>query len=178
MGWKNVKEFYKIGHIVHVREGLICIGSSYINEIITIDQEGNLIKRYDDRGNEDLLRYQREMEADQKGLRALIEAPDHFDQAITVYVHQDGVIQEKKCEKLGWPNVTYDGELMYENTHSADPEQVRAWAQTSLRCAIRCYSEALEENEKKLQILKDQLMEKEGYLKKLSDPLPKSKPSL
>ena len=30
MGWKNIKEHYRIGHTVHVTDKGICIGSPYI----------------------------------------------------------------------------------------------------------------------------------------------------
>ena len=42
MGWKNVKEHYRIEHQVQVRAGRICIGSPYISEIIVIGADGML----------------------------------------------------------------------------------------------------------------------------------------
>ena len=42
MGWKNVKEHYRIGHSVHVTEKGICIGSSYIPDIIIIAPDGTI----------------------------------------------------------------------------------------------------------------------------------------
>ncbi len=132
MGWKNVKEHYGIGHLVHVREGRICIGSPYIPEIISIDpQSGAIIKRYGDTWaiNDDLRRYQSEFDADPAKLRALVLAPDSFVVTITVYTFADGEVIEAQCEELGWPNVTHAGELMYENVFSADRAKAVRWAQ-------------------------------------------------
>lgn len=39
MGWKNVKEHYRIGHIVHVKDGKICIGFPHITDIMEISPE-------------------------------------------------------------------------------------------------------------------------------------------
>jgi len=36
MGWKNIKEHYRINHYVQVTEQGICIGSPYIHNIIVI----------------------------------------------------------------------------------------------------------------------------------------------
>lgn len=133
MGWKNVKEAYKIGHNVCVTDEGICIGSGYIHNIITIGMDGK-IKRRDVGYNDDLRRYLVEMDADPVNLRQLIESKDTFEKSITVYTYnedpcnQDGGIIEKQCEELGWPNVTHDGKMMYENTFSVDRQTVVRWA--------------------------------------------------
>lgn len=56
MGWKTVKEYYGIKHIVQVRESkeygeepMILIGSPYISDIIVIrPSDGKILKRYKD----------------------------------------------------------------------------------------------------------------------------------
>ena len=45
MGWKNIKEHYRIGHAVQVTDAGICIGSPYIHNIIIIGVDGTLKKR-------------------------------------------------------------------------------------------------------------------------------------
>lgn len=56
---------------------------------------------------------------------------------ITVYTFDRGKIIEKQCDELGWPNATHDGEIMYDNTHSMDRDQVVQWAKDDLRSAIK-----------------------------------------
>ncbi|WP_285905105.1 hypothetical protein [Pseudodesulfovibrio pelocollis] len=118
MGWKNVKEHYRIKHIVQVRpEKGICIGSPYVSELIVVDLDGRITKRYEKRPvNADLHRYQQEMNGDPDKLRMLIQTPDSFSKSIPVYTFDGAQILEKYCEELGWPNITHDGELMYDNT--------------------------------------------------------------
>lgn len=124
MGWKNVKDYYRIKHIVHVRNDKIMIGSSYVSNLIEINLDGSLNKRYDGSLTEDLNRYMREFDADQEKLKQLINAPDTFYQSIPVYTYSGKDIIEKKCEAVGYPNVTHDGEIMYENTHSTNRDVV------------------------------------------------------
>lgn len=128
MGWKNVKEHYRIEHHVQVRDGVIWIGSSYIPDIIKIGQDGQFCKRYEPGHNADLDRYQREMLADMDRLKQLVQTPDTFEKAVTVWTYDGGDIIEKQCEKPGWPNVTHDGQMMYENTFSTDRNSVVKWA--------------------------------------------------
>ena len=125
MGFKLLQRAYKIKHIVCVcnekRYGgeVICIGSPYIHDIIVIDMQGEVIKRYKGDGhNEELTRYQSEFDADAEKLKRIVTTPDAFDafETHTVYICEDGHIREELCEEYGWPNTTTKGELMYENT--------------------------------------------------------------
>lgn len=118
MGWKNVKQHYAIEHIVHVREGAILIGSAYVSDLLSIDKDGNVTKPHAHLGDSgDLVRVRRAMEADRNKLRELIVTPDTFGPCTAVYTYDEDRIIEKQCEEFGWPNVTTDGELMYENLH-------------------------------------------------------------
>lgn len=150
MGWKNVKEHYRIEHIVQVTDQGICIGSGYIHDIIVIGLDGALRKRYDERSNDDLRRYQQEIDADPTTLRRLIEAPDTFSSAVLVYNYDGGDILERRCEALGWPNVTHDGELMFDNLFSADKATVVAWAKRNADLGIHYGEESVEEAKQRL----------------------------
>lgn len=157
MGWKNVKDHYRIEHLVHVTEQGICIGSPYIHDILVISCDGQLVKRYEDRGNAELQRYQREMDADPLTLQRLVATPDAFAAAVPVYTYEGADILEKVCEQPGWPNVTHDGALMYENTFSTDKAQVIAWAKRNAASGVRMYEQHIAEEEAKLQKLRGQL---------------------
>ncbi len=151
MGWKNVKEHYRIKHLIRVSDGSICIGSPYIHDIIKISLDGKLTKRDRASVNADLDRYQREFEADPETLKRLIEAPDTFQRSIPVFTYQGGQILEKFCEELGWPNVTHDGLEMYENTFSEDKNQVVAWAKRNADIGIRSQIRNIQELELKIE---------------------------
>jgi hypothetical protein len=167
MSWKNVKEHYRIGHFVH------CIGSGYVSEIIVIEPDGRLSKRYDGRGgNEDLARYQQEMDADPVKLRELIAAPDTFTASIPVYTYEGGDVVEKQCEALGWPNVTHDGCMMYANTFSGDKAWIVAKAKENADIGIKWARERVEETEKKLIEARARLAEEEANRAKLEADFP------
>ncbi len=100
MGWKNVKEHYQIEHLVQVRNGHICIGSSYCPELIQITLDGTLGGGEDFR-NADLTRHLAAFKADPEKLKELVLALDTFQIAIIVYTYDSGTVILKKCEELG-----------------------------------------------------------------------------
>lgn len=65
MAWKNIKDHYRIGHIVQIRNGLITIGSSFVHDLIRVTLDGKV--SWGNLGaskNDDLARYYAEMTAD------------------------------------------------------------------------------------------------------------------
>lgn len=128
MGWKNIKEHYDIKHIVQVGvrreygdEPCIMIGSPFICDIIVIRvSDGKILKRYKDGYTNELLRtLQPRLDEDEKNgvLKALIDSEDTFGKLLPVYCIDDGRnIVKMWCERYGYPNVTTEGMLMYENT--------------------------------------------------------------
>lgn len=153
MGWKNVKEHYRIEHIVHVTDEGICIGSPYATELIVIGLDGKLIKKsqlvsYSESGN--LGRYLSEMNSDPLMLESLVKSEDKFDKSITVYTYDGGEIIEKQCEIPGWPNTTHDGDLMYENLYSTDRELIVAAAKRCAAAGMEIIGESIKRAELEL----------------------------
>lgn len=175
MGWKNVKEHYRIGHAVQVTPKGICIGSPYIHDLIIIGLDGAIIKADDGRVNEDLRRYMAEMKADPEKLRSLVQSPDEFKTSITVYTYDGGEIVEKQCEKTGWPNVTHDGCMMYENTFSTDRNKVVKRAKEDAASGIEWKTRRCEEIKEKLAEMEGLLNESKANLAKLENDYPKVK---
>lgn len=175
MGWKNVKEHYRIEHIVQVNERGICIGSPYISGIIVIGMDGKIKKRYDGSGrNENLLRYQSEFDADLDKLQTLVKSADSFSKGIIVYTYDEESIIEKLCEIPGWPNVTHDGEIMYENTFSVDKAKVVKWAKKNAKAGIDIFMRQISDT--KNQLLKEfrRLKKAKNDLEKLNTKYPEN----
>ena len=173
MGWKRVRDHYQVKHIVHVRDNQICIGSDYIPNIICIDSDGKVTKRYESgRTNEDLRRIQDEMDADPATLRKLVLTADTFDKSIPVYTYDGGEIIECQCEELGWPNVTHGGSLMYENTFSEDKAQVVKWAKRNAELGVKMCGESVVEAERRLAECRERLTKEESDLAKLEADYP------
>ncbi len=174
MSWKNVKEHYRIGHQVQIREGCICIGSAYISDLIRVAFDGTVTwgKLGPARQNDDLLRYYDEMTESRAYLRELIARPDTFTASIPVYTYDGGNIIEKQCEALGWPNCTHDGLMMYENTFSTDKAKIVAIAKRNAACGVKMLKERIVEEEKRMDELRRSLASDEADLAKLNADYP------
>ena len=172
MGWKAVREHYRIEHLVQVVPGKgICIGSPYVHDIIVISADrGEVVKRaeYFAR-NGNLARYLAEMDADPFKLAELVAAEDAFERSIPVFTYEGGAIIEKQCEELGWPNVTHDGLMQYDNQFSPDAGLVRTWAIDSARSGIEWMTDDVAEQEKKLAEMRARLAKREADLAALLD---------
>jgi hypothetical protein len=145
MGWKSVRDHYRISHMIQVRDGRICIGSPYIPDLIQIDRIGRISKRADDAWNAELVRYQAEFDADPDLLARLVSEEDTFANAIPVYTWEQGEILELECEELGWPNVTHCGRIMYENTFSTDRAETIRRAIKDAEAGVKAFCERAEQ---------------------------------
>jgi hypothetical protein len=166
MGWKNLRNHYGIEHIVQVTDGRILIGSAYISDLMVVESDGTVSKKFD-RGNAALNSLQEKLLAEPEQFRTLMEAPDEFERSIPVYTFDGSKIVEKKCEELGWPNVTHDGLLMYDNVFSPDKETAIKRAFRSARSGIRIFTENVALAEDKLAQQKALLATEEDTLREL-----------
>ena len=116
MGWKALKDHYKIKNIVQVRNGAICIGNAHIPDVIIITESG---PKWSDRrvptGYPDLRGYFSDIVADLSVMQDLMNMPDRFDNSLPVFTYIDADVIELRCESYGWPNCTHDGQCMYDN---------------------------------------------------------------
>lgn len=150
MGWKAIRDHYKIEHIVQVTDAGICIGSPYNYDLIVMGLDGVLKKRDDGRVNEKLRRYMADFDRDPEKLRELAIAHDEFTTDVTVWTYDGGQIIEKQCETPGWPNVTHDGQMMYDNTFSTDPQQVIKWAKENAAAWVKLETRNLQRRQDEL----------------------------
>lgn len=174
MGWKAVKEHYRIKHSVCVTSEGMCIGSAYIHNIIVISPEGKIVKRYKDgfSRNDDLHRYQTEMDADPGKLREFVAMADSFSKSLPVYTYEGDTIIEKRCEEYGWPNVTHDGQMMYENTFSPDKKLVVKWAKENAMAGIRLCKRRIDDAAAALAAMQTELAASHAGLSKLESDYP------
>ena len=188
MGWKNVKVHYGITHYVMVADKGICIGSGYVHDLLvvtnsdeprdwrdSVDRTETKIgcnlslwrPRYLGQG-EPFDGIVKAMMDDPATLRRLIETPDTFSASVPVYTYDyDGNIIDKLCEEPGWPNVTHDGDMMYENTFSTDRDQVIKWAQRNMEAGRENAALDIEQQEEELARTRERLSRFEAALVKL-----------
>lgn len=151
MSWKNIKDHYQIGHHVQIIDGTIWIGTSYCPKLISISQEGKVA--WGDLGpasNDDLLRYYAEMTASPAKLKELIDTPDTFARSLTVWTYEGSKIIEKQCEEHGWPHVTHDGLIQYENQFHASKDIVVHWAKENAKAGIEISKRRIAETRQRL----------------------------
>lgn len=155
MGWKTLKQHFGIEHIVQVTEkGSICIGSGYIHNLVEIDPKTGKVH-----GDDGFLRqrYPELLVTAPAEIVKLIEAQDVFGASVPVFTYRESEIIEKRCEEPGWPNVTHDGCVMYENTFSTDKAKVIQWAHRSAELRVKYTKEQISRVESDLAALQKQL---------------------
>lgn len=161
MGWKSVKNHYRIDHFVHLQGGNLCIGSAYISDIIVVRPDGTVLKAS---AYADLHRYQSEIKADPATFQRLMHELDQFAASIPVHTCVDGQILTLQCEEPGWPNVTHDGQLMYDNTHFTDKAKCVKSAITEYDAGVSLTQRAITDAEAQLQSLRKEHAMYESYV--------------
>lgn len=118
MGWKTLREQYGIKHIVQrLRDGTFAVGSPYISRLLVVHPDGKVEPNSLLTDNSELWPVIAAMRADPGAVRRAIEAEDVFATSVPVYSCEGAVLIESFCETPGYPNVTHDGTLMYENSY-------------------------------------------------------------
>lgn len=150
MGWKNIRDHYRIGHIVKIVAGDVHVGSAYIGDLLIIRSDGSLSKRDEHWSRGDLARYQEEIDADPDLFAKLLAQPDAFGALTAVYTWEDGAVIERACEETGWPNVTTDGHLMHDNRYTTDPREALERGRRDAAAAVETYARIVAEAEAEL----------------------------
>lgn len=178
MGWKAVKERYRIEHVVHRVGDCIWIGSGYVSKIIAIGPDGTLRERGERSGgiggNANLVRYVAEFDSDPEALRRAVEAEDTFSASIPVFTYDGSNIVEKRCEVPGWPHVTHDGQIMYDNTHFVDRDKAVARAKSNAAAAVELLLERVASDRAALASRETQLLKAIAVAIELGVPIPDS----
>lgn len=167
MGWRKFKDHFQIEHYVRIQGECLLIGSAHVSDLATIELKSGKLQQ-----NENFPRFLNEkypklLEVSSAEILELLNTEDQFCASIPVYTYDGAEIIEKFCEVFGWPNVTHDGDMMYENTFFTDKSKAVLRAKTNAQCGIENYSERITETEIKLAELKERLAEYQADLKKL-----------
>lgn len=173
MGFKTFKEHFGIeNHIVSVDQGVIYIGSDFVSKLVGIDmQTGGVL--VDDTFSSFLAQcYPEILNSTKEERLALIQIEDQFSQSIPVYTFCHGKIIEKQCEKPGYPNVTHDGEIMYQNMHYANKADAVEYARKDLHYRIENYKESVADLEAKLAEKKGKLAELKKIMEEFNSTHP------
>lgn len=168
MGWKSVKEHYRIDHTVQMAGGKLCIGSSYVHNLISVTPSGEVSTELFPTQNPELNRYYKEITSNKEKFVELLHIVDKFDVSLPIYTYSNGQVIKKFCEEYGWPNVTHDGEMIYENTFFKKKAQAAAYGKKDEESNLRFLSEHLVKQKNDLDKLMNDIAESKLRLDKLN----------
>jgi hypothetical protein len=172
---------------VHNRSECIAVGSPLCSELITVDKKTLKLKyaldtfregrnalsdkSHKDKPDELLFIWDKLQELIDNGqIKDIIEGNDEIENPIPVFTYDDeGNIIVTHTDVFGYPNKTFDGECMYENTHFRTKQEAVEKAIKEYNSAIECYDNMLKEAEEKVKKHKANKERYQSYLVKLSE---------
>lgn len=122
---RELQKYLGTARTIHADEGLICVASAYVRNLVALNVEtGHLSYALGGRPKDG------ELEVICQGLKSLTKeqrdyywsGADEINDPITLYYANDKgdvktAITDKSEFRLGFPNITNDGVLIYSNTH-------------------------------------------------------------
>lgn len=141
---------------IHASDGLICVASAYVNNLVTLNVEtGNLAYALGGRSKD------AELEKICQGLESLTKeqrdyywsGADEIDKPITLYYADDKgnlktAITDISDFRLGFPNITNDGVLIYSNTHFETKEDLLRYEVSNTKLGIKWLEDSVVEKHK------------------------------
>lgn len=171
MGIKTFKEKFGIEHIVCKTQKGICIGSPYIHDLAVISPETGKISTKIDFRSMLLKAYPELLAVEGNEILELLNSNDVFEKSLPVYAFIDGQIVEKFCEEYGWPNITHDGLLMYENEFFKSKLDAIHNAIKNCKRSIKCLHERIMDYEARINEAKKSVKEEQAILSYLNEML-------
>lgn len=152
---RKLKELLKTGYIIAEYDGFICIGSSYIHDIIKINKATLNIKLDSTWRNDELNRIYDECKRliDNGEMRDIADGNDNITEdmkKIYIWSDWDGLI-ETYTENTEWPNTDITGRILYSNTTFTDKNKAIKYGIDSLASSFEIRAENLDRSIKELQ---------------------------
>ncbi|AEO00984.1 hypothetical phage protein [Psychrobacter phage Psymv2] len=137
---------------VHARDGLICVASAYIHNLVSLNVEtGHLSYALGGRPKDV------ELEKICQGLESLTKeqreyywnGSDDIKNPIALYYADDrGNVKTAITDSLDFPNVTDDGLLIYSNTHFESEKELLDYEINNAKLAIKWLNQSVSEKYK------------------------------
>lgn len=158
MGWKSVKEHYKMNanHIVHVVDENLCIGTALDPVMISVTPRGELMKYLRSVSSfPEIIRYQNEIMDDPELFSRLFDQDDVFSKHMPTFTYKDGAMIEERCEIMGWPHVTHRGTLMNSNEFFDNIEDAVRYARGVIALSKHASLDAIEKYRQHIEELEE-----------------------
>lgn len=170
-----LKKILETERTVHWSDGKVCIASSLCHDIISYNPETKVLRYALDafgKGRESIRSEELELIWDKMEkvisdgtINEIINGNDEIENPIPVFEAHYGEVFEELTDKIGWPNVTHTGKIMYNNTHFATREEAVRVSIKEAECAINNRLEMVEEYKSKLEKALKQI---DDYRKKIN----------
>lgn len=158
------------GYIVHERSGKICVGSPMCPELINVDKKTLELKYSLDtfhNGRKSIdhpklaFIWDKLSELIESGqIQEIIDGNDEIDETyLPIYVAENGSYEKKYTKAFGYPNVTADGELLYDNTSFKTEIEAIEYAISICGYALESYLERYNEAKEKMEMLQGKMKE-------------------
>lgn len=172
MGWKKIKEKYGIEHIIQRRGDSFIIGSSFVSEILTIDiKTGEISNKTASFQGFGAKNYPLLMAASKEEILSDINEIDTFSENKKVFIVVHDEVLETLCEEFGYPNITHDGYLMYENTSFTSKNDALKYLLNSFKLDVKALKRVEDEAYEKFLEFKKEREDKMVLISKLEDEL-------
>lgn len=156
----------------------IAVGSAYVHNLINIDKKTLKLKYALDTFNEgrksltgksdnELLDIYDKLQGliDSGEINEIINGNDEIENPLTVWTSKDGELIETYTYAYGYPNTTYDGKLMHDNTYFKTKEEAIEEAISEHSYEITFFERRIGEIETELSKFKNMLDIQNKYLK-------------
>lgn len=158
------------GYTISNNEDYIAVGSGLCHDLISVDKKTLKIKYALDtwrEGREALLKknsilllsiWDKLQELIDSGeIKDIIEGKDDIDPKLPVYTVKKGKLVKSYTDEYGWPNITEDGELMYDNTYFKTRIE-------AIEYGIREYESGAEMSKRRIEQIEEDLKKWKGIL--------------
>lgn len=97
-------------------------------------------------------------------IHEIIEGHDEIENPIPVWTFKNGELIESHTDKYGWPNTTFDGQMMYENLYFKTPEEAIDKAIHECEVGVRLLKDIVKKKEEEVKKFQEDLKDQETYL--------------
>jgi hypothetical protein len=178
----KIRELKKIipfsTYTVHNSEGKLCVGSSLCSDLISLNIETKELKYALDtwREGRKSIKYE-PLEIIWDRLEELInngeidyylEGEDEIENPLPVFSFSNGTLIKTTTDEYGWPNITSDGTLMYDNTFFKTEIDAIEYGIKETKISIRFSKEKYERLKSEIESVEKDIQDNEGYLIKLN----------
>lgn len=165
------------GYIIADYGEYIGIGSSMCHDLIKLDEETLNIKYALDTFREGrkalknvtlLFIWDTLIELIENGeIEDILFENDEMENPLPVYTFEDGELVKSFTDKYGWPNTTFDGKLMYNNTHFKTPAEAIEQGIKEYTASLEWAEKSKSQKENELHKIKDRIETLQEYITNL-----------